>query len=288
LSQEGQPDTVWGRLLPVGGPPGDLVLLSTPAGNPGRPEIAIASNDVGVVAWEERLDATDPNSPFQIFLRQILPPPNCPDATGTIRQGRPTRIDLRCTGLQLQAPEILTPPSHGSLAAPDTSSQSVLYTPKPGYAGADSFTFRGTNPGGGGATQTASLAVGKDTVRPVIKRFRITGRTIVGPAGASATRQGRRGKARFKLRLSEPATVRIVVGRPKRCPPKRRSPKRCTKYRKLGTLRARGAKASHTVPLARRIRKKLRPGRVYDARAIARDPAGNRSKPKRIRFAIVR
>jgi hypothetical protein len=248
----------------------------------------IASNDVGVVAWEERLDATDPSSPFQIFVRQILPPPSCPDATATILQGRPTRVDLRCTGLQLGAPEILTPPSHGSLAAPDASSQSAVYTPKPGYAGADSFTFRGTNPGGGGATQTASLEVGKDTVRPVIKRFRIMGRTIVGPAGASATRKGGRGKARFKLRLSEPATVKIVVGQRKRCLPKRGSPKRCTKYRKLGALHARAAKASHTVPLAKRIRKKLRPGRVYDARAIARDPAGNRSKPKRLRFAIAR
>jgi hypothetical protein len=288
LTQEGQPNTLWGRLLPDGGPPGDLVLLSTASGDPGPAEMTIASSDVGVVAWAERLEATDPNSPFQIFVRQILPPPSCPDVAGTIVQGRPTRIDLRCTGLQLGTPEILTQPSHGSLEAADASSQSVVYTPEPGYEGAESFTFRGINPGGGGAAQTASLDVGRDTVRPVIRRFRITGRAISGRGKASARRRGGRGRPRFKLRVSEPATVRIVVQRRKRCGAKRGGSRRCVRSRKLGALRARSAKLSHTVPLPQRIRGKLRPGLIYRARAIARDPAGNRSKPKMLRFSIAR
>lgn len=285
LSQEGQPDTIWGRVLPAAGPPGDPVLLSRPAGNPGAPEIAIASNDVGVVTWAERLDAADPSSPFQIFARQILPPPSCADASGTIVQGRATRIDLRCSGVQLVAPEVLSPPSHGSLAAPDAASQSVVYTPGPGYAGLDSFTFRGRNPGGVGAPQTASLTVGKDTVRPVIKSFRITGRAILRPARTSARRKGG-GRPRFKLRLSEPATVEIVVSRPRKCVRRRGGPRRCSRARRLGTLTVRAARETHTVPLVKRIRKRLQHGRKYSARATARDPAGNRSKPKALRFGL--
>jgi hypothetical protein len=287
LREEGEPDTIWGRLLPAGGPPGDPILLSTPTGNPRTPEMKIAPNDVGLIAWAEQLDPNDPTSQFQIYARQILPPPSCPDARETIVQGRPTRIDLRCTGLQLRAPEIVKPPAHGSLAAPDIASQSVVYTPKPGYDGPDSFSFRGTNPGGTGATQTASLDVGKDTIRPVIKRFRITGRGIATRAGASAKRRGGRGKARVLLRFSEPATARIILERPKRClkhGPKRR----CSKFRKLGTMRVRTARISATVALTRRIKKKLRPRRVYRARAIARDRAGNRSRAKRLGFVVAR
>jgi hypothetical protein len=272
-------------MLPADGPAADPILLSTPSGDPSSPHIEIAANDVGLVAWNERLDPDDPESLSQIFVRQIIPPPSCPDAGGTIVQGRPTRIDLRCTGLQLGAPEIVALPAHGSLSAPDAASQSVVYTPTPGYAGADTFTFRGTNPGGPGATQTASLEVGKDTIRPRILSFRVRGPGIA--AGTSANRKGRRGKARFILRFSEQAKVKIFVARPKRCP-KRGATRRCAKYRKLGTLRTRTAKISAMVPLTRRIKKKLRPKRLYRARAIARDRAGNRSRPRTLGFVVAR
>jgi hypothetical protein len=274
-------------MLPADGPAADPILLATPSGDPSSPHIEIAANDVGLVAWNERLDPDDPNSQSQIFLRQILPPPSCPDVSGTIIQGRPTRIDLRCTGLQLGAPGLVGQPAHGSLGEPDAASQSVVYTPTPGYDGVDSFTFRGTNPGGPGATQTASLDVGKDTVRPRILSFRIRGPGVGGSAGTSAKRKGRRGTARFRLRFSEPAKVRIIVERPRRCR-KRGARRRCTSYRKLGTLRSRSARVSATVPLTGRIKRKLRPGRAYRARAIARDRAGNRSRARRLGFVITR
>jgi hypothetical protein len=287
LIQEGKPDTLLGWMLPAAGPADAPILLSTPSGNPSSPHIEIGAGDVGLVAWHERIDADDPESPSQILVRQILPPPSCPDASGTIVQGRPTRIDLRCTGLQLGAPEIVAPPAHGSLGAPDAASQSVVYTPTPGYDGVDSFTFRGTNPGGPGTTRTASLEVGRDTIRPVITSFRISGRRIVGKAGVSATRKGRRDTVRLRLRFSEPATATVIVVRRKRCL-RSGGRVRCSKPRKLGRLRTKAAKSSVTLQLPRRMRKKLRPGRRYQARAIAADPAGNRSKVKRLSFRVAR
>ena len=42
-----------------------------------------------------------PAASVQVRARQLLPPPVCPDAAGTVVQGRPTTIALTCTGLQL-------------------------------------------------------------------------------------------------------------------------------------------------------------------------------------------
>ena len=143
---------MWGRVFPPNGPPADPVLLSTGAGEASLPEVGVAAGEVGLVSWGERLEPESSESKFQVFARQILPPPSCPDAAATIIQGRPTRIDLDCSGLQLLAPTILAQPSHGSLSDLDAVGQSVLYTPTPGFAGNDSFLFAGANRGGSGPT----------------------------------------------------------------------------------------------------------------------------------------
>jgi hypothetical protein len=269
---------IWGRIFPPAEPPLAPVLLSTQSGEATAPQLDVASNEVGLLAWRERLEPENPESPIQVFARQILPPPSCPDASGTVVQGRPTRISLGCSGLQLLAPEIVAQPAHGGLGPPDAATQSVVYTPRPGYAGADSFTFKGVNPGGAGATRTATLKVGKDTVRPVVRKFRISSRRVE-VAGASASK-----KARFRLRYSEVATATITIERRRQCA---QGKGRCKKHRKVGTLRAKVPRISATVGLKTRFGgRKLSPGR-YRATAVARDPAGNRSKPKRLRFSVI-
>lgn len=171
--------------------------------------------------------------------------------------------------------------AHGTLSAPEAATQSVVYKPRPGYAGADSFQFRGANPGGAGTTRTATLKVGKDTIRPRLKRFVISS-SRVSVSGASASR-----KTNFKLRYSETATATITIERRRDCAHAKGGGKRCRRFRKLGTLRARRAALSAKVPLRRRIGgKRLSPGR-YRARAVARDLAGNRSKPRRLGFTVV-
>ncbi len=274
---------VWGWVFPTAGFPSAPTLLSTQTGDPSLPQLEVASNEVGLVAWGERFEPENPNLRLQVFARQILPVPSCPEAVGTIVQGRPTRIQLNCVGLQLEAPTIVAQPGHGRLSAIDAATQSVLYTPQPGFAGDDSFLFKGTNRGGSGATQTARLKVGKDTIRPRVKKFTISSRRVL--AGASASARGKRGRAVFRLRYSEVATATITIELRRNC--NRRGAKRCRRFQKLGALRAKRAALSAKVPLRKRIGgKKLHPGR-YRASAVATDLAGNRSKAKRLQFTVV-
>lgn len=269
--------SVWGQILPVGATPSAPMLLSSETGGPSFALIEMAANDVGVSAWRESID---PTSQAHIMLRQILPSPVCPDATGTVIQGRPTQVDLACSGLQLEAPQVVDPPAHGTLAPPDAATQSVVYTPTPGFKGADSFTFTGANRGGTGATQTTRLTVGKDTVKPKMKKFKITQKRV---RLSRAPAQGERRKPAFKLRYSEIATATIVIERRSEC-----TGKGCKKFKKLGKLKAKPAAISDKVVLGKRVgKRRLRPG-AYRARAVAQDPAGNDSKVKRLKFEVLR
>ena len=100
-------------------------------------------------------------TPTHVAALQFLPPPSCPDVLATVLQGRPVRVSMGCTGLQLTAPQVLSAPANGSLGNVNPATSSVVYTPRVGFQGSDSFTFRGTNRGGPGATQTARIAVRK-------------------------------------------------------------------------------------------------------------------------------
>jgi hypothetical protein len=270
---------IWGQIFPPGGEPGTPVNLSANVGVAGVPELGMGNDEVGLTAWDERLKSEGPEPSFELFARQILPSPSCQDASATVVQGRATRIPFACFGVQLTAPTIVSPPEHGVLRDIDSASQSVVYEPRPGYGGLDSFRFAGTNPGGAGPAQTARLNVGKDTIPPRITRFTIGQRRV--PA-----RRKRSGKV-LRLRYSEVATATISIERGKRCGGVAGVSRRCKKFRKLGTLRANDADVSATVALPKRVGgKRLRPGR-YRAIAVAKDPAGNSSQPKRLSFTIV-
>lgn len=130
----------------------------------------------------------------------------------------------------------------------------------------------------------------RDTVAPALSRLSISPRRF-------RARWRWRG-ARIRWRLSEPArmTLRIerVRGgyrRGKRCVARRphsRHVRRCTRYVRAATL-VRTARAGFTTVRFRGVphRRRLHPGR-YRLTASARDAAGNRSKPKRVRFTILR
>lgn len=104
----------------------------------------------------------------------------------------------------------------------------------------------------------------RDTTRPVVRKLRMTQRRF----------RVRRGATAFRFRLSEKATVRIVV--------KRRG-------RRVGTIRRRGLSAGrHKIRFNGRLKgRKLRPGR-YLAVLTATDGAGNVSRPRTIRFRVLR
>ena len=84
--------------------------------------------------------------------------------------------------------------------------------------------------------------------------------------------------ARFRYTLSESARVRIGIARVRSS----------GRVHRLGRLRDAGVAGPNRRAFYCKVGgRRLRAGR-YTARAVARDPAGNYSKPKRVRFRIVR
>ena len=144
------------------------------------------------------------------------------------------------------------------------------------------------------ATVTASDSLGnvstasgvtrvRDTARPVLSRLRMAPRRFAVGRGRTplvAKRVPRGSKLRF--RLSEPARVTIRLER------KARRGRRVV-YRKVAVLtRRRQRTGSNTVRFSGRIKRRaLAPG-SYRASVRAIDPAGNKSRTRRVTFTIVR
>jgi hypothetical protein len=105
--------------------------------------------------------------------------------------------------------------------------------------------------------------------------------------------------SRFRFRLSERATVRILVERKlpgrrvgKRCvppTPKLRKRPRCIRFKRVGTLTFRNRPANQNAIVFRgRIGRRVLAAGSYRATITATDAAGNRSKPKRASFVVIR
>ena len=145
-----------------------------------------------------------------------------------------------------------------------------------------------------------------DMLAPTVTGFALTpSRFRVAPAASptDARADGRRRRAprgsRLRFTLSEPADARIPIKRTRpgrrvgrRCeaPTRRlRNRRRCTRYRRAGTLTRNNLPAGrNTIRFSGRIGKRtLAPG-GYRATVTATDPAGNRSTPKHATFRIAR
>ncbi len=146
-------------------------------------------------------------------------------------------------------------------------------------------------PGGGGQ-------VGRDTTLPVVTKARISPKNLIVGRGATPLKAVRRKGARISFTLSEPAAVSLRIERAlrgrrsgRRCVRPKRSlakKRRCTRYKRAGTLERSGRQGRNAVRFSGRIGKRaLRRGR-YRLTITATDAAGNRSKPKRTSFRIVR
>ncbi len=127
-----------------------------------------------------------------------------------------------------------------------------------------------------------------DATAPVLSGVTITKRFAPGPkatrVGASASRRRIRQGGRIAYRLSEKARVRIAIQK------KGGSTARASKGKFIlkGALIRNGRRGRNSVPFSGRIGgRPLTPGR-YRMVVRATDQAGNRSKPKRKAFSIVR
>jgi hypothetical protein len=147
-------------------------------------------------------------------------------------------------------------------------------------------------PGGGGPGATA------DTTRPLISRLRMLRKrfAIAKKRTALSSRRAKRGSA-FLFTLSENARTSVAIARAlpgrrsgKRCvKPRKRLKRRCTRYKVLATLtRTKTRIGANRIAFTGRTKsRRFRPGR-YRATVGAVDAAGNRAKPKRVKFRIVR
>ncbi|MGE0029359.1 MAG: Ig-like domain-containing protein, partial [Thermoleophilia bacterium] len=248
-------------------PDGSLEDTATLAPVADQAEFAAAPSGVGLVVWQDRATA---GGPPRARARQFLPAPACPDATATSVQGRETTVVLACQGLQLQTPEVLTTPAGGTLGLVDGPAGRVTYTPRPGFEGVDSFTFRGRNPGGSGAAATARITVGRDTVVPRVTAMRLS---VSRVRLRTSFRRPPARRPALVLRLSEPATITVNLQR-----------KRRGVFRSFRTLRSPGPVTRATFRLPK---KGLVPG-AYRANVVVTDLAGNRSAPRRAGFVVVR
>ena len=137
-----------------------------------------------------------------------------------------------------------------------------------------------------------------DTTAPLLANAKVTNRVFARTRKATPVdARAKRGTA-FVYSLSEAAVVTIklqrrVAGRRKggRCVKPTRKlarAKRCNRYVTAGKLTRAGVPGKVSVPFSGRIGKRALPLGSYRATLTAADLAGNRSKPSRLAFRIVR
>jgi hypothetical protein len=83
------------------------------------------------------------------------PPPVGAPASATTPNGAPVTITLSVSGIYTSI-LVATPPAHGTVAI---SGSTATYTPAPGFAGVDSFTFVVVGPGGKSQVVTVTITV---------------------------------------------------------------------------------------------------------------------------------
>lgn len=138
-----------------------------------------------------------------------------------------------------------------------------------------------------------------DKVAPALTAVSVTNKRFRRTTKATATTALAKAGTTFRFKLSETATVRIVIERGTkgrrvgtRCvkaTSKNRKRKACVRYASRGSLTRRALKAgSRTVAFSGRIGRIAIPLGTYRARLVATDPAGNRSAERRVSFTVVR
>jgi hypothetical protein len=156
------------------------------------------------------------------------------------------------------------------------------------------YTGQSTTCPGGAATS----AVASVDTPPALSRLKATPKKFAA-AGRSKKRatSSKRAGTRFRYRLTERATVRFKIERRlpgrrvgKKCvrkTAKNAKRKPCPRFRRLGSRTAKGKPGANRTYFAGRLHgAKLAPG-PYRVTAVATDPAGGRSTPRRAAFRVL-
>jgi hypothetical protein len=136
----------------------------------------------------------------------------------------------------------------------------------------------GGDGGSGGGEGSRPEARPLDGAAPVLSRARVSRKRFrVGRAATPRAAAAKRGTV-LSFRSSEAASLSIKL---ERALPKRR-------YRRAGTLTRRIRTGNGKVTLSGRLGKRRMAAGTYRATLVATDAAGNRSKPVRVKFTIVK
>jgi len=147
---------------------------------------------------------------------------------------------------------------------------------------------------------TGETGAAPDLTLPTMLSASVTAKVFAVDRGAVAERpvsSAKRGTA-FRYGLSERARVLFTIeralpgrragGRCAKPSGKNRGRRRCTRYIRFGRFAQEGRSGSNAKRYSGRIgRRYMRPGQ-YRATLAARDPAGNRSRPRALRLRVVR
>jgi len=143
---------------------------------------------------------------------------------------------------------------------------------------------------------------GADTAAPAFASLSLTNTVFAVNRAGAAERPAAAGRipkgTTFRYRLSEAARVTFTVERAltgrrvgRRCVKPRRSNRtrrRCTRHRRFGRFAQRASAGRNSKRWSGKIsRRRLSAGR-HRATLVATDAAGNRSRPRRLRFRVVR
>jgi uncharacterized delta-60 repeat protein len=137
----------------------------------------------------------------------------------------------------------------------------------------------------------------RDTIAPVATAFAFSPASFAVARAATplVAKRAKRGSS-IKFKLSEAASLGIVIARErpglkrgKRCiaPIKGKKGKRCTRLKKMGTLKRTGVGGANKIAFSGRIGKRALGVSRYRATLVATDAAGNKSARIVARFRIV-
>jgi Bacterial Ig domain len=241
----------------------------------------------------------------------ITPAPTCEPVGVSTAFNQPVTIQLACKDV-LDAPltyALVGAPTHGKFAL-DPATDQVLYTPSPGYAGADTFTYDSSSVNGTATPATVSITV----AAPIFGGPELV--SVPSVTGLSeSTRTWREGGAlpavsatrrldkppvgtTFSFILDESASVtfkftkvehgRKLNGRCVAPTQANRSRRSCARTVTLGAFSFAGRDGANKVRFAGRLSsgRRLSPG-SYTLLVTAAVP-GARSRPKTLRFTITR
>jgi hypothetical protein len=223
--------------------------------------------------------------------RQLAP--TCAGTSVAVGHDTPATISLSC--LDAIGLAIATGPAHGTLSAINPLAATVTYTPKKGFAGADSFGFTATDGTFNSSVATVALTVAPSTALATVSRLKLNRRAFPAASRGASIARVRKTGTDVSYRDTEAAVTTFTVRVPRRgirrghsCVKPRRGErgKRCTRFVGVGRFTHLDKAGANSFHFTGRVKgKKLKPG-SYRLDAVPRI-RGRNGRAISVRFRIV-